>query len=236
LIPKGSNWQKYNMKNTIKACIFDLDGVIVDTAKYHFAAWRRLANELGFDFTELQNEKLKGVSRMGSLELILQWGGVELTETEKITLADKKNKWYVDYLQDMSPADILEGVLPFLEELEQRGIWRGLGSASKNAMTVIERIGLLQEFEVIVDGNTATKSKPDPQVFALGADAMDVLHSECIVFEDAESGVEAALNGGFYAVGIGSPSNLGHAHLVIPNFINESFDTILKGITATVII
>ena len=214
----------------IKACIFDLDGVIVDTAKYHFLAWRRLANTLGFDFTEQENEQLKGVSRMGSLDLILQWGGLVLEEAQKLELADMKNEWYQEYLEDMSPSDILEGVLPFLEDLERRGIRRGLGSASKNAMTVVERIGLVGYFEVIIDGYKATKSKPDPQVFSMGADAMGLLHQECIVFEDAESGVEAALNGGFYAVGIGSPANLGRAHLVIPNFVGQNFDSILQSI------
>lgn len=218
------------MKNNIQACIFDLDGVIVDTAKYHFAAWRRLANELGFDFTEVENEKLKGVSRMGSLELILQWGGLEVADAIKQELAEKKNEWYVEYLQDMSAADILEGVLPFLDDLSRRGIRKGLGSASKNAITVVEKIGLLDQFEVIIDGYKATKSKPDPEVFAMGAAAMGVPAKECIVFEDAESGVAAALNGGFYAVGIGSPENLGHAHLVIPNFINQTFDTIVTSI------
>jgi beta-phosphoglucomutase len=218
------------MKNHIQACIFDLDGVIVDTAKYHFIAWRRLANQLGFDFTAAQNEQLKGVSRMGSLELILQWGGVQPDEATKLQLADQKNTWYVEYLQDMNASDILEGVLPFLEDLKQRGIRRGLGSASKNALTVVEKIGLLNEFEIIIDGHQALKSKPDPQVFALGADAMGVAHDRCIVFEDAESGVVAALNGGFYAVGIGSPDNLGHAHLVIPNFIGQNFDTIVENI------
>lgn len=220
----------YNMKNSIQACIFDLDGVIVDTAKYHFLAWRRLANELGFDFNEKENEKLKGVSRMGSLELILNWGGIELAEDTKLELADRKNTWYVEYLQDMSAADILEGVLPFLEDLKKHNIRCGLGSASKNAITVVEKIGLLDAFEVIIDGHKATKSKPDPQVFAMGADAMGILHDHCIVFEDAESGVEAALNGGFYAVGIGSAENLGHAHLVIPNFINQTFDTIVEKV------
>lgn len=218
------------MKNSIKACIFDLDGVIVDTAKYHFLAWRRLANELGFDFTEVENEKLKGVSRMGSLELILQWGSIEVDEATKLELADKKNTWYVEYLQDMSPADILEGVPAFLEDLKNKGIRKGLGSASKNAITVVEKIGLLDAFEVIIDGYKATKSKPDPQVFVMGADEMGVPHNECIVFEDAESGVEAALNGGFYAVGIGSPENLGHAHLVIPNFIGQDFNSILEKV------
>lgn len=220
----------------IKACIFDLDGVIVDTAKYHFLAWRRLANELGFDFTEADNEKLKGVSRMGSLDLILTWGGLALEETKKIELADRKNEWYKAYLQDMSPSDILEGVIPFLQELQNRGIRIGLGSASKNAMTVVERIGLKDTFEVIIDGNIATRSKPDPQVFMLGAEALGVKPEECIIFEDAESGIEAALNGGFYAVGIGSPENLGQAHLVIPNFIGRTFNNILENISSELIL
>ncbi|MDX1942396.1 MAG: beta-phosphoglucomutase [Saprospiraceae bacterium] len=220
----------------IKACIFDLDGVIVDTAKYHFLAWRRLANELGFDFTEADNEKLKGVSRMGSLDLILQWGGLDLSEAEKLELADRKNDWYKEYLKDMSSDDILEGVMSFLQELKKRGIRIGLGSASKNAMMVVERIGLQDTFEVIIDGNKATKSKPDPQVFALGAEALGVAPEESIVFEDAESGIQAALNGGFYAVGIGSPENLGHAHLVIPNFIGKSFDDIVESISNELIL
>lgn len=211
----------------IKACIFDLDGVIVDTAKYHFVAWRRLANELGFDFTEAENEQLKGVSRMGSLDLILSWGNVQLSEDEKIAWADKKNTWYRAYLKDMTAADILEGVLPFLDDLANHKIHVGLGSASKNAMTVIDQIGLRDRFEVIIDGTKTTKSKPDPQVFQLGASAMNIESSECIVFEDAASGVEAALNGGFYAVGIGQPENLGHAHLVIPNFIGKTLDNIV---------
>ncbi len=217
-------------KMTIHACLFDLDGVIVDTAKYHFLAWRRLANELGFDFTEQENEQLKGVSRMGSLELILQWGGLQLDETRKIELADRKNEWYKEYLQDMSPADILEGVMPFLEDLQQREMRIGLGSASKNAITVVERIGLLDTFEVIIDGNKATRSKPDPQVFALGAAALHVSPAHSIVFEDAATGVQAALNGGFYAVGIGSPDNLGHAHAVLPNFIGQTLETIMECI------
>lgn len=218
------------MQHQIKACIFDLDGVIVDTAKYHFLAWRRLANELGFDFTAEQNEKLKGVSRMGSLELILQWGGIEFSEAEKHELSDRKNEWYKEYLQDMSAADILEGVLPFLTELQSRNIRIGLGSASKNALTVVERIGLKDVFETIIDGNKATISKPDPQVFAMGAAELSVSPQECIVFEDAASGVQAALNGGFYAVGIGSAEHLGHAHLVIPNFIGRSFDAIAHAV------
>lgn len=216
----------------VKACIFDLDGVIVDTAKYHFIAWRRLANSLGFDFSEEENEKLKGVSRMESLNLILQWGGVEKTEAEKLALTDLKNGWYREYILKMGPEEILEGVVPFLDHLEGLGIRKAVGSSSKNASTILGQIGLAPRFEAVIDGNRATRSKPDPQVFEMGARAMGLPPGECIVFEDAEKGVDAALAGGFLAVGVGSEENLGHAHCVLPDFIGVSLQNILDGIKA----
>ena len=218
----------------IKACIFDLDGVIVNTAQHHFAAWRRLANELGFDFSAEKNEQLKGVDRMDSLDLILEWGGIERTPKEKEALASKKNNWYREYILKMDDSEILEGVLPFLEELEQKGIRKAVGSSSKNASTIIGQIGLDDRFEVVIDGNKISRSKPDPQVFELGAKVMALSPQECIVFEDAERGVDAALAGGFYAVGIGG-DNLNHAHYVIPNFIHHSFDEILQALTVSAI-
>ncbi len=208
----------------IKACIFDLDGVIVDTAKYHFIAWRRLANELGFDFTEEDNEKLKGVSRVESLNLILSWGGVAKTNEEKAQLAARKNDWYVEYITKMDASEILEGVQPFLEHLRNKGVKIGLGSASKNSMTILKQIGLIPFFDSIIDGTKTTCSKPDPQVFQLGAKELGVLPIETIVFEDAEKGIDAALAGGFWAVGIGEPDVLGHAHAVIPNFKGWDID------------
>ena len=218
----------------IKACIFDLDGVIVNTAQHHFAAWRRLANELGFDFSAEKNEQLKGVDRMDSLDLILEWGGIERTPEEKEALASKKNNWYREYILKMDDSEILEGVLPFLEELEQKGIRKAVGSSSKNASTIIGQIGLDDRFEVVIDGNKISRSKPDPQVFELGAKVMALSPQECIVFEDAERGVDAALAGGFYAVGIGG-DNLNHAHYVIPNFIHHSFDEILQALPVSAI-
>jgi beta-phosphoglucomutase len=213
----------------IKACIFDLDGVIVDTAKYHFIAWRRLANELGYDFSEEKNEQLKGVSRMDSLDLILEWAGQERSPEEKEALASQKNSWYREYILKMDDSEILDGILPFLDELEQKGIRMAVGSSSKNATTILEQIGLKDRFEVIVDGNKLSRSKPDPQVFELGAKAMALRPDECVVFEDAERGVDAALSGGFYAVGIGG-ENLNHAHLVIPDFTNHSFEQIVQAL------
>jgi beta-phosphoglucomutase len=202
----------------IKACIFDLDGVIVDTAKYHFVAWKKLANELGFDFDEAFNEKLKGVSRIESLNLILAKGGIVLSPEEKELWAARKNDWYLEYIAQMTADEILPGVLAFLQACRQKGYKVALGSASKNAPTILERIGLLEYFDVIIDGNKTTRSKPDPEVFLLGAQALHCEPGECVVFEDAEKGVEAALAGGFFAVGIGTKEQLPEAQLVIPGF------------------
>lgn len=202
----------------IQACLFDLDGVIVDTAKYHYQAWRRLANSLGFDFSEEENEQLKGVSRVRSLEIILEMGGVQKTEAEREALAAQKNEWYLEFINEMTPAEILPGVVNFLDDLRERGMRIGLGSASKNAPRILERIELTPYFEAIIDGNKTTRSKPDPEVFLKGAKELDARPQNCVVFEDAPKGIDAALNGGFYAIGVGEPQNLGHAHLVIAGF------------------
>ena len=214
----------------IKACIFDLDGVIVDTAKYHYLAWKQMANELGFDFSETQNEQLKGVSRMDSINLILGWGGKTLTEAEKQRWATWKNEQYQAFLHQMGADEVLPGVRELLDELRANNIKIALGSASKNAVLALTQVGMLDYFEAIVDGTKTTRSKPDPQVFEMGAEALGFSPDECIVFEDAESGVTAALRGGFYAVGIGAPENLGHAHLVLPNLAQTTFDDILKAL------
>ena len=199
----------------VKACIFDLDGVIVDTAVYHYKAWKKLANELGFDFTEHDNEKLKGVSRTRSLELILKWGGVSKTPTEQHELATRKNQWYVDMISHMTPAEILPGAKEFLETCRNAGIKTALGSASKNSMMILEKTGLTQLFDAVIDGNKVSKAKPDPEVFLKGAEALGVDPSECVVYEDAIAGVEAAINGGMKVVGIGSPDVLAEANLVL---------------------
>ena len=199
----------------IRACIFDLDGVIVDTAVYHYRAWKRLANELGFDFTEDDNEKLKGISRVQSLELILGWGGVEKTPAEKLELATRKNTWYVEMIQAMTPEEILPGAKEFLSEVKAAGLKSALGSASKNSGLILERTGLLSFFDVIIDGNVVSASKPDPQVFLKGAEALQIPPNQCVVFEDAVAGVEAARAGGMKVVGIGSPEILRDADVVV---------------------
>jgi beta-phosphoglucomutase len=207
---------------------FDLDGVIVDTAVYHFQAWRRLANELGFDFTEHQNEQLKGISRMESLELILNWGGVTLTAEEKEAWATKKNQWYLDLVMQMTPKEVLPGVPEFLTSLRANGIKIALGSASKNSKLILERIQMLDYFDAIIDGNNITKGKPDPQVFLMGAEATGAQPSECVVFEDAVAGVQAAKAGGMKAVGIGSADILTEADIVISTFEDFSVEKLTQ--------
>lgn len=200
------------------ACIFDLDGVLVDTAKYHFLAWRRLANELGFDFDEYANEGLKGVGRMESLDIIIDWGNIRLTPEEKLLWAERKNAWYLEFVLQMDSSEILDGAMAFLEDVKKHGVHIAVGSSSKNAGTILRQIGLGNFFETMVDGNQITRTKPDPQVFTLCAEALALAPDRCIVFEDAQSGVDAALAGGFSAVGVGREDVLGRAHLVIPDF------------------
>jgi len=197
------------------ACIFDLDGVIVDTAKFHFLAWRKLANSLGFDFTEHQNESLKGVSRKESLDIILNWGGVELPAAEKEKWLQTKNDWYLSYVDQMNADSILPGAHEFINNVRAAGFKTGLGSASKNAGTILKKVGLMDVFDSIVDGNKTTKSKPDPEVFTKCADELGVAYTHCVVFEDAEAGVEAALRAGMYAIGIGDKDILNKANFVI---------------------
>lgn len=198
----------------IKACIFDLDGVIVDTARYHFLAWKRLATELGHDLTEQENERLKGVSRMQSLEIVLDLAGISLNEAHKEMLANKKNAWFVDYVERMLPDEIFPGVKQLIGELKSAGIRVGLASSSKNAKTVIQLLQIQNEFDTVVDGSMITHTKPDPEIFLLTAERLGVAPENCIVFEDAEAGVEAALAAGMKCIGIGSPARLNKAHKV----------------------
>lgn len=199
----------------IKAYIFDLDGVIVDTAHYHFLAWKRLAKELGIELTEQQNERLKGVSRMKSLEIILDLGGITVSQHEKEVLANKKNTWFVDYVERMVPEEIFPGVKTLIQELKTMGMKVGLASSSKNARTVVKLLNIQNEFDAIVDGTMITHSKPHPEIFLLAAKRLEVAPEHCVVFEDAEAGVEAALAAGMKCIGVGSPMQLNKANLVV---------------------
>lgn len=220
------------MDNQNRACIFDLDGVIVDTAKYHFKAWRNLANQLGFDFTEKENERLKGVSRIDSLNLILEWGGMNFSEKIKADLAFQKNEEYLKYIKTMDTAEILPNVVNILEQIQKKSNYKiALGSASKNAKLILEQVGLTKYFDYIVDGSMVTYGKPHPEGFLLAATQLETLPQHCIVFEDAPKGVEAALAGGMFAVGIGDEEDLGNAHFVLPNFSNVQFEEIESKIS-----
>ncbi|CAH0995078.1 Beta-phosphoglucomutase [Emticicia aquatica] len=202
----------------IKAFLFDLDGVIVETAIFHYQAWRQMANDLGFDISEEFNEGLKGISRMDSLNLILQHGNIELSEEQKLALAAKKNDNYLTLVSKMTPDDILPGVKEFFEQIKQTEIKIGLGSVSKNAKMILERVDLLDDFDAIIDGTKISKGKPDPEVFLNGATELGFSPSECIVFEDAVAGVEAGKNAGMKVIGIGQKDILNKADIVLPGF------------------
>jgi beta-phosphoglucomutase len=219
----------------IRACLFDLDGVIVDTARYHYLAWKRLAAELGFDFSEHDNERLKGVSRMASLEILLEVGGMSrhFSPVEKEAMAAQKNAEYVEYISRMTRDEILPGAKAFLERLRSEGIRTALGSASRNAPLILERTGITGLFDAVVDGTVVTEAKPAPDVFLKGAEWLGVPPAACVVFEDAEAGVEAAHRGGMRCIGIGSPAVLYAADAVIPGFEGFTPEKMRKLIQTT---
>jgi beta-phosphoglucomutase len=208
----------------IKAVIFDLDGVIVDTAHYHFVAWQRLANELGITFSEKENERLKGVSRMHSLEIILEIGGVTLSEAKKEELATKKNSWFVEYIEAIKPEEIFKGVREMLESLRTQGYKVALASSSKNAETVLRLLRIKNLFDTVVDGTMIKKSKPDPEIFLLAAARLGIDPSQCVVFEDAEAGVEAAVAAGMKCVGVGSVDQLRKANAIVKTTADFKID------------
>ena len=199
----------------IKACIFDLDGVLVDTAHYHYLAWKRLAKEFDYELTEEINEQLKGVSRMKSLEIVLTHANISLEEQKKNTLADRKNGWFTEYVHKMKPDELFPGVKELFSKLRKDKIRIALASSSKNAQTIIQILGIQQEFEAVVDGNMIVHSKPDPEIFLLAAEKLKLNPADCVVFEDAEAGVEAAVAAGMKCVGIGSPAQLNKANQVV---------------------
>lgn len=215
----------------IKLCIFDLDGVICDTAKYHYLAWKELADEMQIPFTLKDNERLKGVSRMASLEIILSLGKQEtLSDEAKEALATRKNGRYVEMISQMEKDEILPGVKDFLNELRQREIKIALGSASKNTGIIMERLGLRESFDYIVDGTMIVNTKPDPEVFVKSMKYYGLQPEECIVFEDAAAGIEAGHRGGMRCVGIGKKEDLPEADYLITGFAGVSFYTILEAL------
>jgi beta-phosphoglucomutase len=197
--------------------IFDLDGVITDTAEYHFRGWERLAKEQNWHFTRQDNEKLRGVPRLESLDIILNINHVTLPLEKRQELATLKNEYYLQFVREVSPRDLLPGVGDLLHEAKANGIRIGLGSASKNARDVLSRLQIIDVFDAIGDGFSVVRGKPAPDLFVWTAGRLDLPVAQCIVFEDAEAGVEAALAAEFSVVGIGPKERLHRAHLVRPN-------------------
>lgn len=211
-----------------EAIIFDLDGVIVDTAKYHYLAWKRLANSLGIDFSEEENENLKGVSRIQSLEYILKLGKIELDSEVKKELASKKNEWYVDLISNLDKEEILPGVESFINDLKTNDIKIGLGSASKNSIPILKSIQLFENFDFISDGNSTDKSKPDPEVFLIAASGLGVVPSAALVVEDSISGIDAAIAGNFKSLGVGKSEILIRADRVVSSLDNMTFESLIN--------
>jgi len=209
-----------------KGFIFDLDGVIVDTAKYHFLAWRKLANGIGVDFTHKQNEQLKGVSRVKSLEKILEWGNKTISEDEFSSLMASKNDDYLSYITKMNEDEILVDVPKILDYLIEQKQGISLGSASKNARAILEKVNLISKFEAIVDGNGVSKGKPNPEVFLNAAERLKINPENCIVFEDAVAGIQAANAAQMISIGIGDKVVLHEADYVFDDFTQISTDFI----------
>ena len=211
-----------------KTFIFDLDGVIVDTAKYHFLAWQRLANQLGIDFTHEHNEQLKGVSRVRSLDLILALGKVTASQEDKNKWLVQKNDEYLTYIDTVDESEILPGVMHVLEFLKKNKQNIVLGSASKNARPILEKTGIINYFDAIVDGNDVSNAKPDPEVFLQGAKKMNTKAEDCIVFEDSVAGVQAANIANMTSIGIGEKKVLHEAVFCFHDFTCIENDFILE--------
>ncbi|TDE01082.1 beta-phosphoglucomutase [Flavobacterium sandaracinum] len=217
---------------TTKAFIFDLDGVIVDTAKYHYLAWKKIADQLGIEFTHEHNELLKGVSRVRSLDIILELGKVNASQEDKEKWLIQKNEDYLSYLVDMDESEILPGVFTILQFLKENNQPIALGSASKNARPILEKTGLLPYFDAVVDGNDVTNAKPDPEVFLMAAKLLNTKPEDSIVFEDSVAGVQAANIGNMTSIGIGEASTLHEAKYIFTDFtaIDTAFiEELIKG-------
>jgi len=220
-------------KPAAPAVIFDLDGVIVSTDEHHYQAWRRMADEQGLPFDRHTNERLRGVSRMESLEIILSGSPRSFSPDEKKALAETKNRYYRDALKALTPADLLPGVFALLADLKAKGIPAAIGSSSKNTPFILEKIGLAGRFEAVADGNDIENSKPDPEVFLLAAHRLGKKPQDCVVVEDAVSGVAAALAGGMRAVAVGTGREHPGAHLKLESLAGATAETLLGAFEAS---
>jgi beta-phosphoglucomutase len=204
------------MTTRFKAVIFDLDGVITDTAHYHYLAWKRLAESQGVHFDHAFNENLKGIDRMGSLDMILASAGRTYTQEEKLALADEKNEHYKTLINTMSASDLLPGAVQALDAVRAAGLKIGLASVSKNAFTVLDHLGIADKFDYVVDAAKIARGKPDPEIFLKAAQELGVAPEDCLGVEDAVAGVASIKSAGMYALGIGKPEVLTQADQVIP--------------------
>ena len=202
----------------IKAFIFDLDGVLTDTAEYHYRAWKFLADELGIRFTREENEALRGIPRRESLLMLLK--GREYPETQLQEFMERKNSYYLEFIREISPADVLPGARELLEEIRATGLKSALGSASKNAQEVIERLGIATLLDAVSDGNSVQRQKPAPDLFLHAAEQLGYLPGECVVVEDSAAGIDAALEGGFWVLGLGPQTRVAKAHRILPSLEN----------------
>ncbi len=210
---------------TISAFIFDLDGVLTDTAEYHYRAWKCLADELGIPFDRAENEALRGIPRRESLLLLLK--GRLLPEEQIQECMQRKNSYYLEYIREITPADLLPGAMEFVAQARRLGMKTAIGSASKNTCEVLQRLGILALFDAIADGNSVERQKPAPDLFLYAAEELDLPPSHCIVVEDAAAGVEAALAGGFHTLGLGPVTRVGAAEQVRPSLEGVRVEEIL---------
>jgi beta-phosphoglucomutase len=213
---------------SIKAFIFDLDGVLTDTAEYHYRGWKRLADEEGIPFTREDNEALRGIPRRESLMLVLQ--GREYPEEEMLEMMERKNRYYLAFIDDISPRDLLPGARELLEEIDRAGLKSALGSASKNARDVVERLGIARLLDAISDGHSVERQKPAPDLFLHAAAQLDLSPLECVVIEDAEAGIEAARAGGFRTVGLGPPGRVRAADVIFPSLASVHLTELLRAL------
>ena len=199
-----------------KGAIFDLDGVLVSTSRYHYLAWKELARKLGFDFTPEDNERLKGVSRVRSLQILLEIGGITLDDEAFRQALVEKNARYVKYISEIDKSEVLPGAERYLIRLKENNIRIALGSASKNAPAILKRLELSDYFDGVADGNNVGRAKPDPEVFLLASELIGIAPKDCAVFEDSEAGIAAANSAGMFSVGIGSAEILNKADIIVP--------------------
>jgi len=212
----------------IKGFIFDLDGVLTDTAEYHYRGWKRLADEIGIEFTRKDNEALRGIPRRESLLLILK--GREFSEEQLREMMDRKNNYYLDFIREITSRDLLPGSRELLEEIRAAGLKSALGSASRNASEVVERLGITGLLDAIADGHSVALQKPAPDLFLFAAAQLGLIPSECVVVEDAAAGIEAARAGGFRSVGLGPQERVARADLVLPDLEGVHLQDLLNGL------